>query len=343
MTRTKTFIIAEIGVNHNANFDLAVQMIEAAAACGVDAIKFQTAIPELVQTRQAPKAEYQKVTTGNADESQLEMSRKFHFAHDAFPKLKAEVEKHSVQFLSTAFDLKSLDYLTSMGETVYKIPSGEITNLPYLRAIAQRASQVYISTGMATFEEVEAAVNALLEAGQKREQITVLQCNTEYPSPFEDVNLNAMVEMGRRLGLAYGLSDHTPGIEASIAAVAMGAILIEKHFTTDRSLPGPDQHASLIPSEFEALVKGIRRVELAMGSAEKKPSPSEAKNKFIARRSVFAAVDLPAGTVLSMDNLVVLRPEGGISPMRIDELIGRTLNCDLSAQTAISWDHLEGQ
>ncbi len=341
MAQTRTFIIAEIGVNHNADMALAKEMIRAAAACQVDAIKFQTAIPELVQTRSAPKAEYQKVTTGNAEESQLEMSRKFHFAHDAFPELKAEVERYGIQFLSTAFDLKSLDYLTEMGEKVYKIPSGEITNLPYLRAIASRAEKVFISTGMATFEEVAAAVDALLQAGQTREQITVLQCNTEYPSPFEDVNLNAMVTMGQELGLAYGLSDHTPGIEASLAAVAMGATLIEKHFTTDRSLPGPDQHASLIPSEFDALVKGIRRIELAMGSSVKVPSPSEEKNKYIARRSIYAAVDLKAGEVLSMDNLVVLRPEGGISPMRIDELVGRRLNVDLAAQTAIAWDHLE--
>ena len=336
----KTFIIAEIGVNHNADFNLAVEMIEAAAQTGVDAIKFQTAIPELVQTRLAPKAEYQKVTTGNADESQLEMSRKFHFQHDTFPLLKAEVEKRGKLFLSTAFDLKSLDYLTQMGETIYKIPSGEITNLPYLRAIAQRAKTIYLSTGMANFEEVEAAVNALLNEGQSKENITVLQCNTEYPSPFEDVNLLAMVEMGKRLGINYGLSDHTPGIEASIAAVALGATLIEKHFTTDRNLPGPDQHASLLPSEFSALVSSIRNIEKAMGSAEKSPSPSESKNKYIARRSIYAARNIKAGEVLSMDNLVVLRPEGGISPMLIDKFIGQMAICDIPAQSALSWDHI---
>lgn len=336
-----TFIIAEIGVNHNADFDLAVEMIEAAALCGVDAIKFQTAIPELVQTSTAPKAEYQKTTTGNADESQLEMSRKFHFAHDIFPLLKQEVEKRGKMFLSTAFDLKSLDYLTHMGETIYKIPSGEITNLPYLRAIASRASQVYISTGMANMAEVEAAVNALLNNGQTKEQITVLQCNTEYPSPYNDVNLLAMVEMGKKLGIKYGLSDHTPGIEISLAAVAMGATLIEKHFTTNKSLPGPDQQASLDPIEFKSLVSGIRNIELAMGSKEKSTSPSESKNKFIARRSIFSSRDIKAGEILSMENLVVLRPESGISPMFIDEFIGQKALSDIPKQTALTWDHIK--
>ena len=337
----KTFIIAEIGVNHNADFELAVEMIEAAANCGVDAIKFQTAVPELVQTSSAPKADYQKVTTGNADESQLEMSRKFHFTHDIFPLLKQEVEKRGKMFLSTAFDLKSLDYLTSMGESIYKIPSGEITNLPYLRAIAQRASEVYISTGMATFEEVEAAVNALLEAGQTRDQITVLQCNTEYPSPYNDVNLLAMVEMGKKLGLKYGYSDHTPGIEISVAAVALGATIIEKHFTTDKSLPGPDQQASLDPTEFKEMVVAIRNIELALGNPKKTTSPSEAKNKFIARRSIFTSRDIEAGEILSMDNLVILRPESGISPMLIDKFIGKPVLCAIPKQTAIDWSHIQ--
>lgn len=338
---TKTFIIAEIGVNHNADFNLAVDMIEAASNCGVDAIKFQTAVPELVQTSSAPKADYQKVTTGNADESQLEMSRKFHFTHNIFPLLKQEVEKRGKMFLSTAFDLKSLDYLTSMGESIYKIPSGEITNLPYLRAIAQRASEVYISTGMATFDEVEAAVNALLASGQTKEQITVLQCNTEYPTPVSDVNLLAMVEMGKKLGLKYGYSDHTPGIEISVAAVALGATIIEKHFTTDKSLPGPDQQASLDPIEFKAMVDAIRNIEKALGSPEKKTSPSEAKNKFIARRSIFSSRDIEAGEILSLDNLVILRPESGISPMFIDEFIGKPALSEIPKQTALDWSHIK--
>lgn len=337
----KTFIIAEIGVNHNADFKLAVEMIEAAANCGVDAIKFQTAIPELVQTSKAPKAEYQKVTTGNAEESQLEMSRKFHFTHDIFPLLKNEVEKRGKIFLSTAFDLKSLDYLTSMGETIYKIPSGEITNLPYLRAIASRAKEVYISTGMATMEEVEAAVNALLAAGQTKDQITVLQCNTEYPTPISDVNLFAMVEMGKKLGLKYGYSDHTPGIDIAIAAVAMGATIIEKHFTTDKSLPGPDQQASLDPTEFKAMVFSIRNIELALGNGIKTPSNSEIKNKFIARRSIFTSRDILEGEILTMENLVILRPESGISPMHIDEFIGKPAKMNIPKQTQIDWAHIQ--
>ncbi len=336
-----TFIIAEIGVNHNADFDLAVEMIESASKCGVDAIKFQTAIPELVQTSSAPKAEYQKVTTGNAEESQLEMSRKFHFTHDIFPLLKQEVEKRGKMFLSTAFDLKSLEYLTNMGETIYKIPSGEITNLPYLRAIASRAKEVYISTGMATMEEVEAAVNALLDAGQTKEQITVLQCNTEYPTPVSDVNLLAMVEMGKKLGLKYGYSDHTPGIEISIAAVALGATIIEKHFTTDKSLPGPDQQASLDPIEFKAMVDAIRNVDVAMGNGIKSPSVSESKNKFIARRSIFTSRDIEAGEILSMDNLVILRPESGLSPMLIDEFIGKPVKVAIPKQSQLEWEHIK--
>lgn len=333
---SKTFIIAEIGVNHNANIDLAIEMIAAAALTGVDAIKFQTAIPELVQTSSAPKAEYQKNTTGNPEESQYEMSKKFHFEHSVFVNLKKEVEKRGKIFLSTAFDLKSLDFLTSMGENTYKIPSGEITNLPYLRAIASRAKTVYLSTGMATFKEVENAVDVLSKGGISLDSIIILQCNTEYPTPFEDVNLLAMVEMGKKLGLKYGLSDHTPGIEASLAAVALGATLIEKHFTTDRNLPGPDQHASLIPSEFTSLVRSIRNIEKAMGTSEKCPTSSEIKNKYVARRSIYIYKDVKKGESLNMDNLVMLRPEAGISPMQIDEIIGKIALKDLKANTLLN-------
>jgi N,N'-diacetyllegionaminate synthase len=332
----KTFIIAEIGVNHNANLDLAIDMIDSAALTGVDAIKFQTAIPELVQTSTAPKAEYQKNTTDNPNESQLEMSKKFHFEHSVFITLKKEVEKRGKIFLSTAFDLKSLDFLTSLGETVYKIPSGEITNLPYIRAIAKRAKKVFLSTGMATFDEVKEAVDVLLKGGLKAENIIVLQCNTEYPSPFEDVNLLAMVEMGKKLGLEYGLSDHTPGVEASIAAVALGATIIEKHFTIDRNLPGPDQHASLLPFEFHNLVNSIRNVEKAMGISLKFPTESEIKNKFIARRSIYLSKDVKKGDLLTYDNLIALRPEAGISPMKIDEIIGKIALNDLKANSLIT-------
>lgn len=332
----KTFIIAEIGVNHNANLELAIEMIDAAALTGVDAIKFQTAIPELVQTVDAPKADYQKQTTDNPEESQLEMSKKFHFEHSAFITLKREVENRGKIFLSTAFDLQSLDFLSSIGEKVYKIPSGEITNLPYIREIAKRANTVYLSTGMATFGEVRDAVSVLLNGGVLSDNIIILQCNTEYPSPFEDVNLLAMVDMGNKLGLKYGLSDHTPGIEASIAAVALGASLIEKHFTTDRNLPGPDQHASLIPSEFTSLVNSIRNVEKSMGKTEKNPTPSEIKNKYVARRSIYISNDIKKGEILSLENLIMLRPEAGISPMKIDDIVGKVAVNDLKANSLLT-------
>jgi N,N'-diacetyllegionaminate synthase len=333
-------IIAEIGVNHNANWELAVEMIKAAAAAGADVIKFQTAIPELVQTTGAPMAGYQVVNIGKV-ESQLEMSRKLHFAHEVFPSLKAEVKRLGKQFMSTAFDLKSLDFLTSLGETTYKIPSGEITNLPYLRAIGQRAKRVLMSTGMATFEEAREALQVLMDCGMTQSQIIVLQCNTEYPTPFKDVNLKAMVRLGAELGLDFGYSDHTLGIEAAIAAVALGARVIEKHFTIDCTLPGPDQKASLEPTAFAEMVRCIRNIELALGDSIKRPSPSELKNKAIARRSVFTATSIAAGENLSMNNLVILRPETGLSPMKIDQLLGRKALRDLPAEYPVSLDDVE--
>ena len=335
-----TLIIAEIGVNHNADWNLAVDMIQAAAKSGADVIKFQAAIPELVQTMLAPMAEYQVVNTGK-EESQLEMSRKFHFAHDIFPQLKAEVEKYGKVFMSTAFDLKSLDLLVSMGETTYKIPSGEITNLPYLRAIGTRSQKVLLSTGMATWQEVQDAVQVLLTCGLSKSQLTVLQCNTEYPTPFKDVNLKAMVSMGENLGLEYGYSDHTLGIEAAIAAVALGATVIEKHFTTDNSLPGPDQKASLEPTVFAEMVRCIRNIEMALGSDVKQPTESEAKNKFIARRGVFSAAAIAAGESFTLDNLVVLRPELGLSPMLIDQVLGKKARRNLPPQHPLFLDDVE--
>ena len=335
-----TLIIAEIGVNHNADWNLAMDMIRAATESGADVIKFQTAIPEFVQTTQAPMAEYQIANTGK-EESQLEMSRKFHFAHEVFPRLKAEVENRGKTFMSTAFDLRSLDLLTSLGETTYKIPSGEITNLPYLRAIGVRARKVLMSTGMATWQEVYDAVQALLACGMNKSQITVLQCNTEYPTPFEDVNLNAMVSFGRSMGLEYGYSDHTHGIEAAIAAVALGATVIEKHFTTDSNLPGPDQKTSLEPTAFSEMVRCIRNIEMALGDGIKQPSASEIKNKFIVRRSVFTATTVVAGERLTLNNLIVLRPEMGLSPMHIDQVLGKKAIRNLPTQHPLSLDDVE--
>jgi N,N'-diacetyllegionaminate synthase len=336
----RTLIIAEIGVNHNANWELAKAMIRSAADSGADVIKFQTAIPELVQTKSAPMAEYQVANTG-FQETQLEMSKKLHFAHETYPRLKDEVEKFGKVFMSSAFDLNSLNLLASMGETTYKIPSGEITNLPYLRRIGRIAKKILLSTGMSTFSEVSDAVNVLTSSGANREDITVLQCNSEYPTPFCDVNLSAMISMGKSLELEYGYSDHTLGIEAAIAAVALGASIIEKHFTIDKKLTGPDQKVSLEPRSFKLMVNSIRNIELALGDGVKRPSSSELKNKNIVRRSIFTSRSIASGEVLKMDDLVVLRPAIGISPMFIDNIIGKISKHDLSAQYPLSVEDFE--
>ncbi len=321
-------IIAEIGVNHNADLDLARTMIAAAAESGADVIKFQTAIPELVQTADAKMAKYQIHNTGE-EISQLEMSKKFHFPVETYSLLKDEVEKCGKIFMSTAFDLISLEYLASLGEKQYKIPSGEITNLPYLRKIGSLAESVIVSTGMATWKEVQDAVNVLLDCGVRKNDLVILQCNTEYPTPFEDVNLNTMVSMGRQLDVQYGYSDHTKGIEVAIAAVALGAKVIEKHFTIDNKLPGPDQKASLEPVEFSAMVRSIRNIEKSLGTHIKKTTPSELKNKAVARRSIYTAKNTRKGKIISMEDLIVLRPEKGLSPMNIDMLIGKKIRLDL--------------
>lgn len=317
----RVLIIAEIGVNHNGDLELAKRMVEAASTSDLDIIKFQTAIPELVQIESAPKADYQKSTT---DESQTaaEMIASLQLTYDEFVELKSFVEAHGKQFLSTAFDLPSLGFLDSLGLTLFKIPSGEITNLPYLRAIAGYADELILSTGMSTMDEIRAAIEAITATGFPKEKLTVLQCNTAYPSPVDDANLLAMVTIGREFGVRIGYSDHTEGAAAALAAVALGATVIEKHFTTDRGLPGPDQHASMEPGDFAELVANIRQIERALGSPEKGITDSERENRPVARRGVYAARDLPAGTVLTMDDVVCLRPETALSPMDIDQVIG---------------------
>lgn len=317
----KTFIIAEVGVNHNASIDMAYQLIDVAIAAGADAIKFQTAIPELVATGFAQKAGYQKHTSG-AEESQLEMIRKLHFPLEVYPILKKACEEKGIVFFSTAFDMTSLAFLESLGQDFHKVPSGEITNLPYLRAIGSYGRPVILSTGMANMEEIEAALSALQEAGAKRADITVLHCNTEYPTPMQDVNLLAMQAIADRFDVAVGYSDHTAGIEVSIAAVALGACMIEKHLTLDCNLPGPDHKASLEPQPFRDMVSAIRNIEQALGTAVKAPSPSELPNKPIARRSLVAARAIKAGEPFTADNVIAKRPGSGISPMRWDEVIG---------------------
>ena len=327
-------IIAEAGVNHNGDFDLAVEMIHAAKKAGADYVKFQTAVPELVISTIAPKAEYQKETTGEG-ESQLEMCRKIHLRLDNYRQLKEICDREEIGFMSTPFDLVSVDCLARLDMDYWKIPSGEITNLPYLRKIGAFGGRVILSTGMSELFEVEVALRVLEEAGTPRSQVILLHCNTQYPTPFVDVNLRAMQALESLKPFAVGYSDHTVGIEVPVAAVAMGAAVIEKHFTLDKTLPGPDHKASLEPSELAAMVRSIRNIECALGSAEKHVSPSERANIEIARKSIVAARDIKAGETFTEENITVKRPGNGISPMRWDEIIGVAAPRDFVADSLI--------
>ncbi len=328
------FIIAEAGVNHNGSFDKALDMIKVAKDVGADAVKFQTAVPELVMTKKAAKAKYQEQTT-EANETQLEMVKKIHLPLDAYEALKAECEKLKIEFMSTAFDEVSIQTLKKLKLKRVKIPSGEITNLPYLRHIALMCKPVFMSTGMATLEEVRAAMDVLLEAGVNKDDLTMLHCNTEYPTPMGDVNLRAMLTIRDELGVQVGYSDHTLGIEVPIAAVALGATIIEKHFTLDRTMPGPDHAASLEPEELKAMVATIRNIEKALGDGVKKPSPSETKNIPIARKSIIAKKPIKKGEAFSEDSLTVKRPGTGISPMEWDNVVGKTATHDYEMDEVI--------
>jgi N,N'-diacetyllegionaminate synthase len=319
----KTLIIAEAGINHNASVDLALQMIGVAKAAGADIVKFQTAVPELVMTGAAPKAEYQKKTTG-ADESQLAMTRRIHLPLDIWGRIKSHADQVGITFLSTAFDLTSFEALERLDPPLVKIPSGEITNFPFLRRIGQTRRKVLLSTGMSNLGDVEAALSVLTEYGTSRADITLLHCNSSYPTPFADVNLRAMGTLKAAFGLPVGFSDHTPGIEACIAAVALGAVVVEKHFTLDRSLPGPDHLASVDPGELRALVAALRNIEVALGSGVKQATSSDSPTKPVARKSIVAARDIKRGEILSEENLCVKRPGTGISPMRWQEIVGRS-------------------
>ena len=314
-------IIAEAGVNHNGNYELAKQLVVKAKEAGVDYVKFQTAKPELVISQFAEMADYQKTNTGT-QESQLEMCKKIHLTFDDYKPLKAYCEEVGVKFMSTPFDMPSIDLLAEIGMDYMKVPSGEITNLPYLRKIAKLGMPVILSTGMSRIGEVENALNILIDGGMKREDIILLHCNTEYPTPYEDVNLKAMLTLRDTFGVRVGYSDHTKGIEVPIAAVAMGAEVIEKHFTLDHNLPGPDHVASLEPDELKSMVIAIRNIEKAIGSGLKVVSNSEEKNIKIARKSIIAARDIKAGEVFTEDNLTVKRPGDGVSPMLWDSVIG---------------------
>lgn len=315
-------IIAEAGVNHNGSLELAKQLIDKAVEAGVDIIKFQTFKSEKLVSKAAKQAEYQQRNIGKKDEGQLAMLKKLELSQADHEELIAYSNEKVIRFFSTAFDMDSIDYLHSLNMGLWKIPSGEITNYPYLRKIAQYQEPVILSTGMCELADIEAAMNVLLEFGVKKEQITILHCNTEYPTPFADVNLRAMLEIGEKFGVQIGYSDHTKGIEVPIAAVALGATVIEKHFTLDKNMEGPDHKASLEPDELKAMVNAIRNIEQALGTGHKTISESERKNIEIARKSIVAARPIKAGEMLTEENLTVKRPGNGINPMRWNEVVG---------------------
>ncbi|WP_104743668.1 N-acetylneuraminate synthase [Helicobacter cinaedi] len=319
---SKILIIAEAGVNHNGDIQIAKKLIDVAVESGADIVKFQTGKPENVISRFAQKADYQIENTKDTTETQLEMCRKFEFQDTIWPILIDYCKQKNIKFLSTPFDVESVDLLHNLGLEIFKIPSGEITNLPYLRKIGKYNKQVILSTGMANLGEIESAIAVLVDSGTKRENITLLQCNTEYPTPFADVNLKAMKSLKKAFRLPVGYSDHTPGIAIPLAAVGMGAKVIEKHFTLDKNMEGPDHKASLEPCELKAMVQGIREIELALGDGVKRTSESEAKNKPIARKSIVANCAIKKGEILSESNLYTKRPAGGISPMEWDKVIG---------------------
>ncbi|RBQ26048.1 N-acetylneuraminate synthase [Arcobacter sp. CECT 9188] len=323
----KVFIIAEAGVNHNGSIELAKKLIDVAVEAKVDAVKFQTFKAENLVSKNAQKADYQKQTT-DKEESQFEMIKKLELDVATHKELISYCKTRNIMFLSTPFDHDSIELLNDLGLEIFKIPSGEITNLPYLRHIGKLHKKVILSTGMADIGEIEDAMDILIDAGTKKENITVLHANTEYPTPMEDVNLKAMVTMGNTFDVSFGYSDHTLGIEVPIAAVSLGASCIEKHFTLDKTMEGPDHKASLEPNELKDMVRTIRNIELALGSSVKKPSPSENKNKPIARKSIVAKKDIKKGEILSENNLSIKRPGNGISPMRWDEIIGSVAQKD---------------
>jgi len=319
------FIIAEVGVNHNGSLELAKKMIDAAKDAGVDAVKFQTFVSENLVSCFAEKAEYQKAATGAA-ENQLEMIKKLELSYDDFRALKSYAEKLDIIFLSTPFDIDSIDFLAELGMDIFKIPSGEITNLPYLIRIGNLKRKVILSTGMSSISDINEAVTILQNAGT--DDITLLHCNTAYPTPYEDVNLHVMNTLHETFRLPVGYSDHTNGIEVSIAAAALGAVVIEKHFTLDRTMEGPDHKASLEPSELKQMVQAIRHIEQALGSSEKQPTGSELVNRDIARKSIVAKCGIKAGTVFTEDNITVKRPGNGISPMKWFEVLGQKATRD---------------
>jgi len=330
----KVFIIAEAGVNHNGALDLAKQLIDVAVDAGADAVKFQTFKAENLVSKNAEKADYQKEAT-DASESQFDMIKKLELDVETHKELIAYCQEKDIMFLSTPFDHDSINLLSDLGLQTFKIPSGEITNLPYLRHIGSLDKQVVLSTGMSNLQEVEDALTVLINSGTSKENITVLHANTMYPTPMEDVNLNAMLTIHKEFDVDVGYSDHTLGIEVDIAAVAMGASCIEKHFTLDKTMDGPDHKASLEPKELGVMVSSIRNIEKALGNSEKKPSPSESANIKVVRKSIIANQNIKKGDLLTDKNIAAKRPGGGISPMRWDEVIGTAASKDYNADELI--------
>lgn len=327
----KTIIIAEAGVNHNGSLETAMQLVEKAAEAGADYVKFQTFRTENLVTASAHKADYQIQNTGNSD-SQFAMLKKLELSEADHLALQKHCKAHHIKFISTPFDLESIDFLADLGMDFFKIPSGEITNYPYLKRIARKGLPVVLSSGMATMEDIANTLSVLERFGLDRKQISLLHCTTEYPTPMNEVNLKAMETLRKTFNLPVGYSDHTQGIEVAIAATALGAAIIEKHFTLDRNMEGPDHIASLEPQELKAMVQAIRHIEKALGDGDKKPMPSETKNKAIARKSIVAKRPISENEILTEENLTVKRPGDGISPMRWEEVVGtkarRAFNTD---------------
>jgi N,N'-diacetyllegionaminate synthase len=336
-----TVIIAEAGVNHNGSIELAKKLIDVAAEAGADYVKFQTFKSEQVISKNAKKADYQIANTENEVESQLEMVKKYELDKEAHIELINYCEGKGIKFLSSPFDLPSIDLLLELGIDIFKIPSGEITNLPYLKKVASLAKEIILSTGMCNLADIEVALAILIKHGASLHNITLLHCNTEYPTPFNDVNLLAMNTIGDAFKVKVGYSDHTLGIEVPIAACALGACIIEKHFTLDKNMKGPDHIASLEPHELKDMVKAIRNIDIALGTGIKQPSESERKNINIARKSIVAASDLQSGDVLTPENISVKRPGNGISPLAWDDIIGKTITRSFSADELLDVSFLK--
>ena len=337
----KTIIIAEAGVNHNGDINTAKRLIDVAADAGVDYVKFQTFKANKLVSPSAQKAKYQIKNDKSNDDSQLKMLKKLELSDADHKELISYCKSKNINFFSTAFDNEGISYLSLLNFDMFKIPSGELTNYPYLRAIGQTGLPVILSTGMANLDEIEKSTNILVSHGTKKSEITVLHCNTEYPTPISDVNLMAMLTIKEKLGVSVGYSDHTLGIEVPIAAVALGAKVIEKHFTLDRSLNGPDHKASLEPNELKEMVNCIRNIEKAIsGNGIKEASPSEKKNINIARKSIHLSTDLKSGSVIKEKDIIPLRPGDGICAMNWEKIIGQKVNTDLEKFTKLTWENL---